>query len=349
MLVVAFVVAAALAAPAHAGKDARLKRIGTFDEPVYVTTPPEAPRTLAVVERRGLIRIVRRGRLRAAPLADLRSRVLVEDPRETIDQRGLFSLAFAPDYRESGRFYVAYVDRQSRMRVDELRRGGGAPRRVLDLGPVPRQHHGGQLQFGPDGLLYVSTGVGDEPEQAQAPDRPGGKILRLDPRAAGPRAELYALGLRNPWRFSFDRRTGILLIGDVGGGHAEEVDLVAAGAPPGANFGFPAFEGRARREPGPPAAATAPELVRTHAGAGWCAITGGYLVRDRRLRRLRGRYVYGDLCSGRIRAARLEDGRLVDDRRARVRVPYLVSFGEAANGRLYAVSFAGGVYRFRRP
>jgi glucose/arabinose dehydrogenase len=244
---------------------------------------------------------------------------------------------------------VQYVDRDSRLRVDELRRGSDGVRRVLDLGPVPEQHHGGQLQFGPDGLLYVSTGVGDEPEQAQALDRPGGKILRLDPRVPGAQPEVYALGLRNPWRFSFDRRTDALIIGDVGGSHAEEVDLIAPGTPAGTNFGFPAFEGRARRASGPPAVAAPPALVRTHAGSGWCAVTGGYVVRDRRLRRLRGRYVYGDLCSGRIRKARLKDGRLVRDRRARLRVPYLVSFGQDAAGRIYAVSFRGGVYRLRRP
>ena len=111
-----------------------------------------------VVERYGRIRRVVRGHVKRRPLADLRSRVKIDDPNETVDQRGLFSVAFPRDYRRSGRFYVQYVDRAGNERVDELRRGRRSVRRVLDLGPVGTQHHGGQLQFGPDGLLYVSTG-----------------------------------------------------------------------------------------------------------------------------------------------------------------------------------------------
>jgi Glucose / Sorbosone dehydrogenase len=340
---IAVLLALVLQAPAY-GAGIRLERVGRFDEPVYVTSPPGAPRTLAVVERRGRVRVVRRGRLLRRPLADLRRRVLVDDPRETVDQRGLFSLAFAPDYRRSGRFYVQYVSRRGRLRVDELGRGR-RPRRVLDLGRAAEQHHGGQLQFGPDGLLYVSTGINDEAAVSQDPSRPGGKILRVDPRERRPRPEIYALGLRNPWRFSFDRRTGALLIGDVGEDAAEEVNMVAGGAPPGTNFGWPAYEGFTRRESESDVVPhTPPALSHRHAD-GWCAITGGYVVRDRSLRGLGGRYLYGDLCRGRLWSARLSRGRLGTPRRLDRRVPYLVSFGEDAAGRLYAVSFAGPVYR----
>ncbi|HEX5781857.1 MAG TPA: hypothetical protein VFX80_08035, partial [Solirubrobacteraceae bacterium] len=151
--------AAGLAALALASGGLGLERVGRFDEPVYVTG---TGRTLAVVERYGIVRDVRSRRV----LADLRKRVLVEDPRETVDQRGLLSMAFAPGRRRL--FYVMYVNRRSRLRIDEVRRG--RVRRVLDLGPAATQHHGGQLQFGPDGLLYASTGMGDDPAAS-------GKIL----------------------------------------------------------------------------------------------------------------------------------------------------------------------------
>jgi hypothetical protein len=302
-----------LAAPARAAA-LRLERVGTYDEPVYVAG---SGRTLAVVERRGIVRSVRSHRV----LVDLRRRVLIQDPRETVDQRGLLSMAFAPDYRRSRRFYVMYVNRRGRLRVDAVRRG--RVRRLLDLGEAATQHHGGQLQFGPDGLLYVSTGMGDDPSVSQDPARPGGKILRLDPRR--PEPEVYALGLRNPWRFSFHR--GTILIGDVGDRAVEEIDVATS---PGANFGWPAYEGDEEQpEFTPPAL--------THRHPRWCAIIGGYV--------LRGRYLYGDLCSGRIWSARLAGDRLLRPRRTRLRVPYLVSFGRDGAGRLYAVSFFGAVYR----
>jgi len=290
--------------------------VGHFDQPVYVTSPPKARHTLIVVERYGRIREVVRGRVKRKPYADLRKRVLVADPDEEVDQRGLFSVAFPPDYRRSRRFYVDYVDRSGRQRIDELRRGSRRVRHVLDLGPATTQHHGGQLQFGPDGLLYASTGTGDGTQP--------GTIIRFDPRR--PRPQVYATGLRNPWRFSFHR--GALLIGDVGDRTWEEVDVVPAGAAPGTDFGWPAIEG--------PGGGAPPALAHRH-DDGWCAITGGYVTG--------GRYVYGDLCSGQLRSARLDGARLNDDRPLGRRVPYLVSFGRDARGRLYAVSFGGAVYR----
>jgi glucose/arabinose dehydrogenase len=323
----------------------RWERVGRFDQPVYVTSPPGMPDELAVVQRYGLIRLVRHGHLLRRPLADLRGHVLVQDPNEELDQRGLFSVAFAPDYKRSGRFYVDYVDRRSRLRVDELRRGRRGTRRVLDLGPVSTEHHGGQLQFGPDGRLYVSTGMNDDPSTSQDLTRPGGKILRLDPRRPNAKPQIYALGLRNPWRFSFDRRTGALLIGDVGQSTTEEVDVIAGGAAPGSNFGWPSYEGLRRTSGTPDVPGALPPALTFPHTRGRCAVTGGYVVRGRSLPALRGRYLYGDLCTGWIDAARLRGTRLVDNRRLPISVPYLVSFGEDAAGRIYGVSFFGGVYR----
>jgi glucose/arabinose dehydrogenase len=293
--------------------------IGHFHRPVYVTSPPHATHTLVVAERSGRIREVVRGHVRRRTFADLRKRVIVPGADDTVDQRGLFSIAFPPDYRRSRRFYVDYVDRRSRQRIDEVRDRGRRVRHLVDLGKVGLQHHGGQLQFGPDGLLYASTGAGDDGI---------GQILRFDPRH--PHPEVYATGLRNPWRFSFHR--GTLLIGDVGDHTWEEIDVVPPGAAPGTDFGWPAFEG-----PGGP---VPPAIAHRHSD-GWCAITGGYVVR--------GRYVYGDLCTGKLWSARLSGSTLSDDRPLGIAVNYLVSFGRDARGRLYAVSFFGGVFRLRPP
>jgi glucose/sorbosone dehydrogenase len=331
-----------LAAPASAA-ELRLKRVGTFSEPVFVTSPPGDAGTLAVVERYGRVRLVRHGKVLRRLLVDLRGRVRITHPRPHLDQRGLFSLAFAPDYATSRRLYVDYVDGRGRLRVDELQRG--ERRHVLDLGRATTKHHGGQLQFGPDGLLYVSTGMGATPEVSQEPGSLRGKLLRLDPLVRPARPEVVALGLRNPWRFSFDRLTGALLIGEVGEDTFEEVDLLPAGAPLGVNFGWPVYEGLRLTPGSAPFAQRGPALAYRH-GPRWCAVVGGYVARGHAPRAVAGRYVYGDVCSGRIWSAAFDGTVLSDGARVRApRIGYLVSFGEDARGRLYAVSFQGALWR----
>ena len=238
------------------------------------------------------------------------SHVVRPAANEEVDQRGLFSIAVS---RDGKRLYADYVDRAGHERVDWV-----GHRRLVDLGAVGLQHHGGQLQIGPDGRLYASTGIATG----------AGRILRLQP------TRVYATGLRNPWRFSF-APDGSLLIGDVGDASEEEVDVLPPHAPPGADFGWPAAEGDLGSAPG----SVAPAIVHRHAD-GWCAITGGYVWR--------GRYVYGDLCSGQLWSARFAGGALSDDRPLGQSVFYLDSFGMDARGRLYAVSFGGDVYRFGR-
>ncbi|MEA2470238.1 MAG: hypothetical protein QOE38_1237 [Thermoleophilaceae bacterium] len=346
MRVAALAAALCLTLCASASAAIGLRKVGSFKQPVYVTAPRGDSR-LFVVERAGVIRIVRGGHTLARPFLDMRSAVLLVSPDETADQRGLFSIAFAPDYARSGLFYVSYVARDDTLRVDELRRSTdpdvadpASRRTVLNAGHAGPQHHGGQLQYGPDGLLYASTGVGGTPASAQDPNDLHGKIIRL--RDGQP--EIYASGLRNPWRFSFDRRSGAMAIGDVGDALAEEIDYLPRATPAGANFGFDIFEGRHRLSNAPtPARYVAPAIEHRHS-TGWCAVTGGYVVRDRALRGLYGRYVYGDLCSGRMRTAVLRTGR-VKSRPLRLRVPYLDSFGEDGHGHVYAVSFFGQVLR----
>jgi glucose/arabinose dehydrogenase len=319
--VAAVLAVAFLALAGEAAGALRLERIGTFREPVYVTGVGER---LFVVERRGRIRVVHRGRIRRRPFLDISREVLIRSPYETVDQRGLLSVAFAPDYAASGRFYVFFVDRRNRIRIDELHRSDRSARRTLlalpGAGPV---HHGGQLAFGPDGALYASIGFGD---RAGAPQDPGslrGKIVRFENDVP----QVWASGLRNPYRFSF-APDGRMVVADVGGDDAEEVTVLDG---PGANLGWPVFEGDGRQEPGTVDGYVAPVLSHSHR-AGWCSIVGGYVVG--------GRYFYGDVCSGRVHAARLGGAtRRVGS------IPYLVSFGLDARRRLYAVSFRGPVWR----
>ena len=348
-----------------AAADLRLRQVGSFAEPVYVTAPRGDNSRLFVVEQAGTIRVVHRGRKLARPFLDISGRV------RSGGEQGLLSMAFAPDYAKTRRFYVYYTDRGGDIRIVEFRgRGNRADKGSARL--VLRQehsefsnHNGGQLQFGPDGLLYAGLGDGgdggDPYEAGQDLGTHLGKILRIQPRGRpfkvprsnpfvgrrGARPAVYSYGLRNPWRFSFDRLTGDLTIADVGQNKYEEVNFRRRGRGSGANFGWDAFEGNHSYEGG-----SAPGHVRPvieHAQSdGFCSITGGYVLRHRSYGGLRGTYVYGDLCEGRLRGARLAPGRATGLRRFSPSVSTLSSFGEDASGRVYAVSLNGAVYRLVR-
>jgi len=285
-------------------------------------------------------------------------------------ERGLLSMAFAPDYSRSGRFYVDFTDRTGDIRVVGYRRSRNANRALASTArnviTIPHRqfsnHNGGQLQFGPDRMLYIGVGDGgseDDPaNRGQNLATLLGKLLRIDPRPGGgysiprgnpfrgrgERPEIYAYGLRNPWRFSFDRSTGALAIGDVGQDRFEEIDYEPRGAAAGRNFGWSHFEGFSRFKGGATPHYAPPVLVRTHS-AGFCAIVGGYVARGAAPRALRGRYVYGDLCNPRLFSVRLRRGHASGSRTLPMRVGNLVSFGQDARGRLYAVSMSGPVYR----
>ncbi len=362
----------ALAAPAEAA--VRLEPLASFTAPVYVTAPPGDTSRVFVVQRAGSVVLVKGGTPQATPFLTV--------PVATDGERGLLSMAFAPDYATSGLFYVYLVaPGTGQIRIEERRRSAANPdvadpsyaRLVLAVPHgLQNNHNGGQLQFGPDGMLYIGTGdgggAGDPYDNGQRlsgnPAGDGqnpllGKLLRIDPRGAAPYAipggnplaapnqpEIWAYGLRNPWRFSFDRATGDLVIGDVGQGAWEEIDFApaAAGAGRGANFGWDDWEGTHAFDGGGVAQA-GPVVEHGHA-AGWCSITGGYVVRDPALPDLAGQYVYGDLCLGRVYAATLSAGGASGVRDLGLAaVDQLVSFGQDACGRVYVVSIAGPVYR----
>jgi glucose/arabinose dehydrogenase len=358
------------AAPAQ-GRPVRLLLLGRFESPTYIAAPRGDRRRRFVVQREGSIVVVR-GRRRSTFL-DISDRV------STGGESGLLSMAFAPDYRSSGRFFVYYTDNQGFIQIDQFRRSDDpnradpASRRSVMRVPHSRfNHKGGQLQVGPDGMLYAGFGDGggggDPDENAQNLGRILGKLIRIDPRPGGgydipssnpfrgrggARGEVYAYGLRNPYRFSFDRRRGHLTVGDVGQDEVEEIDFVpgrGGGRAPagGYNFGWDVFEGRSSYEGGR-AAGHVPPVIHHDQGGGFCSIIGGYVIRDPSLRGTRyfGRYVYGDLCEPTLRLAFLKRPR-APTRRSGLSVSELVSFGEDGRGRVYAVSLSGPVYRIGR-
>jgi glucose/arabinose dehydrogenase len=356
-----------------------LEKIGRFDQPVQVVQPPRGD-LLFVVERAGRIRVIEHGQTAAQPFLDIRDRV---DDQGKGDDQGMLALAFAPDYPDSHRFYVSYTDRHDDLRVVEYRRvqdselqaDPDSARTVLTVPQATPKDHAGMLAFGPDGYLYIGAGDGGPPGDPDnfAQDRNVllGKILRIDPEPVeargatrvrpyrvprsnpfveGPgRDEIYAYGLRNPRRFSFDRSTGALAIGDVGNTRFEEIDYVTAGRGRGANFGWNAYEGRAVFRGGVPRAQTVLPVLTYPDGQG-CAVTGGYVVRDPRLigvsgRDLVGQYLFGDYCSGRLFAFRPHPDKAGKGRKLRFHIPYLSSFGEDSSGRIYIVSQRGPVWR----
>ena len=365
---IAVLVAASAVAPAAAIAQLGLQPVARATQPVLITAP-DGDKRLFVVSRLGRVDIVRRGAVRGAPFLDLRDVIQLEDPRrDDRDQGGLLSLAFAPDYADSGLFYVLYTHRDGNIHVDEARVSGDNPgaadhgslRTVLTVERLSLNDIGGHLAFGPDRLLYVGLGYGADPNESQNLSSLRGKLLRIDPRrsASGPysvppsnplagtpgaRPEIFALGLRVPWRFAFDRRTGDLVLPDVGGDRYEEANFIAHGGGGGANFGWPVFEGRRRRAEGDIAEPVVPALARPH-GRNMCAIIGGPIVRDRRLKSLYGRFLYADLCTGALRSARMGPSRARGDR-SEGDAHYPVSFGEDARGRVYVVSLLGRIHR----
>ena len=350
----------AIAHPEHCAKPPALDRVGTHSvlrgigvwpvaSPTHVAAPPGDRDRLFVAQRSGRVRLIRDGRLLRRPFLDL-SREIAPTIDTNFNERGLFSIAFDPRYAESGRFYLFFSDAHGDARIRAFRRSAN-PNRAVRTGKdllvvehsFAKQHYGGDLAFGPDRRLYASFGDATIPRLAQRPRKPYGKIPRLDPRHPSAPAQVRATGLRNPYRFSFDRLTGDLIATDVGDRGWEEINFLPRRQRGTANFGWPRYEGRHRLN--------GARRLRNHVGPTVAlshrvahAIVGGFVVRDRSLDHLYGRYVFADFCDGTISSVDLRRPGSAP-RRSGLVVPFPVSFSEGPQGRLYVTSLAGGIYR----
>src|SRR5918992_455128 len=280
--------------------------------PVHVNAPRTEPGRLYVVEQGGRIRIVENGSLRSTPFLDIRDRVLAGG------ERGLLSVAFHPNYARNRRYYVQYTDRNGDQRVVEYRSNG------LATNPATERR-----------IAFF--------------DNLHGKLLTVNVNRRGARPQISASGLRNPWRFSFDRANGDLYIGDVGQGSWEEIDYRPRRHPGLENFGWSRFEGRARySDRALSRGRYVPPIAVYPRSGGNCAVTGGFVYRGRNVPAARGRYFYGDYCSGFVWSLKVVRGRATPIRREPFRVQGLTSFGEDARGELYLTSHNGTVYRLSR-
>jgi glucose/arabinose dehydrogenase len=325
-----------------------------LDTPLYVTHAGDD--RLFVLEQPGRIRIVQGGRLLEAPFLDITRRVLAGG------ERGLLGLAFHPEYGKNGRFFVDYTREPdgatvvAEYRVSADPNAATTDERVLLVVAQPyANHNGGMVEFGPDRLLYIALGDGgaggDPGDRAQNRDELLGKILRIDVDRGSPygippdnpfargggRPEVFATGLRNPWRFSFDRTTGELWAGDVGQSSWEEVDVVRRGG----NYGWRIMEGTHCYQPRTGCATDGLErpVLEYRNGGGRCSVIGGYVYRGRRIPSLTGHYVFGDYCSGEVFAFAGASRVLLSSHL------WIASFGEDRDGELYVVGHKGTVHR----
>jgi glucose/arabinose dehydrogenase len=334
--------------PTHAQAAFRPYASGFSGITAIVSTPAE-PRRLYVVEQVGRIRYMIGGRVRGTFL-DIRPRVA------SGGERGLLSLAFSPSYARNHRFYVNYTDLKGDTRVVEYRSRNGktirsSARQILFAAQPFPNHNGGELQFGPDELLYVGMGdggsAGDPGNRAQNLSIRLGKLMRTNPYVRRPSWRIVGYGLRNPWRFSFDAANGDLYIGDVGQSAWEEVDYRPRSQLSAlANYGWNVYEGRVRYRGGTPNAAgqlVGPVFVYDHDQG--CSITGGYVYRGHAVPAAVGRYYFGDWCSGTIWSLRMSGGSASEQRKEPGPISRLTTFGVDNAGELYAGTGSGRVYK----
>lgn len=350
-----------------------------FDRPVCLAAAPGEPARLCVVEQGGSIRILPSSPDGASArlFLDIRQKV-----RRANNEEGLLALAFHPRFAANGAFFVYYsaskptrnvlsrflAARDAQGRFDPERAEPDTETALLEVPKRYGNHNGATLIFGADGYLYLSLGdgggAGDPQGNAQNLSDLHGKILRIDvdheanglpysiPKdnpfvgRPGARGEVWAYGLRNVWRMSFDRETGDLWAGDVGQDKWEEVDRIVKGG----NYGWNLFEGRHAFHPaasGPPDPPIGPVLEYGHdEGA---SITGGYVYRGERMPRLKGVYLYADFVTGRVWGMRYSEGRVIEQREVLRQDENIASFGEGIDGELYALCFDGRIYRFEEP
>jgi glucose/arabinose dehydrogenase len=356
--------ALALLVPASAAAELKLETVGKsgdFTTPMYVASPPGDTHRLFVVERAGVVKVVRDGTTLATSMLDISSDVNTEG------ERGLLSIAFPPDYATTGLFYVYLASQpDGQLQLREYHRSAANPdladrtaRVVWRQDHPATNHNGGTIAFGRDGNLWLAPGDGADQDNAQTLSSPLGKVLRIDPHRGNAGeytvppdnpygTAVWASGLRNPFRWSFDRATGDLVIGDVGDTAHEEIDFVPwPGLGRGANFGWPCREGLSSHS-GTCMAGPLTDPVIDFPRPDYTAVTGGIVVRDPGLPTLIGRYLYADYFKGVIRSFKLGLPRASDDRSAGLpSVPNLVNFGEDACGHIYVVSAGGRISRLQ--
>lgn len=344
----------------------RLQQIGDrFQSPVYLTSPPGDQR-LFVVEQSGRIRIVKDGRTLPEPFLDIAERV------RSGGEQGLLSLAFHPEYGTNGQFFVNFTDRQGDTRVERFRVSSNgdvadpsSSKLVVGIDQPYSNHNGGLVMFGPDGMLYIGMGDGgsggDPNRNGQNRNSLLGKILRLDvtrgdpysiprdnPFAGGSngRPEIWAIGMRNPWRFAFDRSGGLFYIADVGQNQYEEIDVEPA-TRAGLNYGWNVMEGDHcyRSDSCDRSSFVLPKVTFDHSG-GACSVTGGFVYRGRAIPAIAGQYFYSDYCAGWVKSFRMSNGAVTDRRTWDVPdLGHVVSFGEDSAGELYVLSESGRVMK----
>jgi hypothetical protein len=344
-----------------------LRRITTaLSAPVFAVSPPGDAARLFAVEKRGTIRVLRNDTLLPSPFLDIRTLV------STGGEQGLLSMAFHPEYATNGYVYVSYTDPTGTSKVvryqasDPETANPATALEVLSVSQPFANHNGGLVTFGPDGMLYVGLGDGgsggDPQGNGQNLGTLLGSILRLDVDAgspyaipadnpfvgqAGARGEIWVYGLRNPWRFSFDRSLGDFYVGDVGQGALEEVDVLTWPAGGGTNFGWNVMEGTSCYNAATCSTAglTLPLVEYSHAEG--CSVTGGVVYRGADVPDLQGRYLYADYCAGFVRSFTLFGGQAVDLRQWPDLSPGtgVTSFGEDARGEVYVMTQSGSLYR----
>lgn len=343
----------------------RLEQVaGRFRNPVYVASPRGDAR-LFVVEQAGRILVVKNGSTAAQPFLDISERV------RSGGEQGLFSVAFHPAFRSNGYFFVDFTDRQGDTRVERFKVSANpdvadpaSSKLVITIDQPYSNHNGGLVLFGPDGMLYIGMGDGGS---GGDPNRNGqnrqvllAKLLRIDvdkgdpyaiphdnPYASGSggRPEIWAVGLRNPWRFAFD--AGLLYIADVGQDAREEIDVEPARSA-GLNYGWNVMEGDRCYHGGgcDKAGLTMPRISYGHDG-GACSVTGGSVYRGRRIPSIAGHYFYSDYCAGWLRSFRMQAGEVTDRREWKMDdIGHVVSFGEDSMGEMYIIAEGGKVFRF---
>jgi glucose/arabinose dehydrogenase len=354
----------------------RLVKVADVAKPVLVTSPADGTDRQFIVSKAGRIRVIENGTLLSASFLDISRSV------STGSEQGLLGLAFHPSYSTNRKFYVNYTDTNGNTVIREYKASSsnrnvvesGSGRTILRINQPYSNHNGGMLAFGRDGYLYIGTGdggsAGDPGNRAQSIDSLLGKMLRININgttstrayripSSNPyvgrtgRDEIWQRGLRNPWRFSFDRSSGSLWIGDVGQNRYEEVDRAirtTSGPGKGVNWGWRVMEGRHCYKPSRgcnTSGKTKPLVEYSHSSNGRCAVTGGYVYRGSAIPALKGWYVYGDYCSGEVWAVAAGASspatpvRLLGAGSGRL----ISGFGEDASGRLYLCDLNGAVYR----